>query len=329
MRNLKNLVVDLPVAPRSKKTSKGRILIVDDNEMFGEEMKNFLERHGYDVLWITEGMSAIRIAKTQPLDVILLDRVLPDTDGIKICNLLKRDAETRDVPIIMLTAIDATEEKVKGLEAGADDYLSKPFEDIELQARVRASLRTKLLRDELKQKNGELKQMLARMETISMTDPLTGLFNRRRFQEVLELEFKKARRYHLPLTCMMIDIDHFKSVNDSYGHAIGDTVIRDVARIIQDCIRDSDSVCRWGGEEFILLAPMTKKTEALLPARRILAAVEAHAFAGLQGTRKTVSIGIAGVPDDDIDTTDKLVQEADESLYQAKKEGRNRIELKK
>jgi two-component system cell cycle response regulator len=307
---------------------KGRILIVEDNETLGRRTKAFLETRGHQVTWIPEGMPAIRQAKTGDVDVILLDLLLPDIDGIRICSLLKQDEETRDIPIIMLTAMNTTEQKVRGLEAGADDYLPKPFEEMELNARVSVALRTKLLKDELRRKNDELKKMLDEVQTISMTDSLTGLFNRRRFEALLDSEFKKSYRYNLPLACMMIDIDRFKAVNDTYGHAVGDGVIMETAGIIQRSIRESDAACRWGGEEFMVLAPMTRKEEALIPAKRILQTVAAAAFNGIGNEKKTVSIGIAAVPETGIDTADKLIQAADAAMYEAKKNGRNRVELK-
>jgi len=273
-------------------------------------------------------MSVFRVAKTQPIDVILLDRILPDMDGSRVCSWLKQDDATWGIPIIMLIAMDRIEQKVQGLEAGADDYLAKPYDDIELSARIYAALRTKLLRDELSRKNEELKAMLKKVEALSITDPLVGLFNRRRFEEVLDLEFRKAVRYKSPLSCMMMDIDHFKTVNDTYGHSVGDTVLKDIASIIQQSVREVDTVSRWGGEEFIVLTPMTPKADALTPARRILAAVAGKVFAGMGDKKKlTISIGIADMSGPGIDSTGKLVQAADEALYKAKKNGRNRVEV--
>ena len=168
--------------------------------------------------------------------------------------------------------------------------------------------------------------MLKKVAALSITDPLTGLFNRRRFEEVLDSEFKKSSRYMFPLSCMMMDIDHFKTVNDTYGHPVGDTVIKDIALIINQCVRDVDTLSRWGGEEFVVLAPMTPKSDALLPARRILTTVAEHTFAGMGEKHVTISIGIADLTSPGIDTPDKLIQAADKVLYEAKKNGRNRIE---
>jgi len=305
--------------------AKANVLVVEDSEAQGKITKEFLEKSGYKVTWVLEGMSAFRVAKTESIDVILLDRVLPDMDGSRVCGWLKQDEATRGIPIIMLTSLNTVAQKVQGLEAGADDYLAKPYDEIELNARVYAALRTKHLRDELSQKNEELHEMLKKVEVLSITDPLTGLFNRRHFEEILKSEFSKSRRYNAPLSCMMIDIDHFKAVNDTYGHAVGDIVIKDVVKAIQRSVRDVDTAARWGGEEFIVLAPMTAKAEAMLPAQRILAAVSDHVFAGIGDKKITVSIGISDISRPGIDMPDNLIQAADVAMYEAKETGRNRI----
>jgi len=309
--------------------TKAHILFVEDSKTQGTITKEFLEKCGYAVTWALDGLSAVRLAMTEPFDVILLDRVLPDMDGNDVCRQLKHNQDTRSVPIIMVTAKNSTSDKVQGLESGADDYLPKPYEKVELNARVYAALRTKHLQDELKRKNDEMKSMLDRVEALSVTDPLTGLFNRRRFEDILDAEFNKATRYSTPLSCLMIDIDHFKSVNDTYGHAAGDIVIRDTAQIIKKSVRNVDTACRWGGEEFIVLTPMTAKAFAIQPARRILMSVSNFVFDAINGKNITVSIGIADISDAAIDAPNKLIQATDMALYKAKKNGRNRIELLK
>ena len=307
--------------------AKAKVLLVEDSKTQGIITKEFLEKNGYDVTWVMEGQSALQTAMDRGFDVILLDRILPDMDGNELCVLLKHTESTKGVPIIMVTAKGTTVDKVEGLECGADDYLPKPYEESELNARVYAALRTKRLQDELRQRNQEMKEMLYKVETLSATDPLTGLYNRRRFENILETEFKKAARYSSPLSCLMIDIDHFKSVNDTYGHTAGDVVLKEVAQRLQKSIREVDTACRWGGEEFIVLAPMTAKAFAIQPARRILQAVADHSFSAVNNHRITVSIGIAGVSGPHIDSFDKLINAADSALYQAKKNGRNRIEI--
>ncbi len=305
---------------------KACILYIEDSETQGLATARSLEQSGYAVLWVRDGMSAIRAVKTRAFDVIILDYVLPDVDGNRLSGWLKQEEKTRHIPIIMLTSMDATAQKVRSLEAGADDYLVKPCDAVELNARVYAALRTKKLRDELARKNDELQALLAKVQMLSVTDPLTGLFNRRRFEEALTSEFKRAVRYRAPLSCLMLDIDHFKKVNDTCGHAAGDTVLREVARLIKQCVRDVDTVSRWGGEEFSVLAPLTTMQDALVPARRILAAVAGHSMTDAGGRGVTLSIGVADLSVPGVDAPDALIRAADKALYEAKEKGRNRIE---
>lgn len=305
--------------------AKAKILLVEDSKGQAQATKSLLEKKGYEVAWAEDGLTAFKIAKTQKIDLILLDRVLPDIDGNEICRWLRLNQDTKGIPIIMLTVKDSVSDKVNGLEAGADDYLPKPYDEVELNARIYSCLRTKALQDELRQKNKQLEEMLTRVETLAITDPLTGLFNRRRFESILTLEFKKAARYQVPLSCMMIDIDHFKEVNDAYGHRAGDIILKEIASIIQKSIREVDTACRWGGEEFAVLIPNTKKEDAAQPANRILKAVSKHSFPDIGGRHLTVSIGIADVMDPAITTEEKLVHAADLAMYEAKRKGRNKI----
>lgn len=307
--------------------AKAKILLVEDSETQAKTTKSFLEKSGYEVVWAENGMAAFKLAKTNHIDLVLLDRVLPDIEGNEVCRWLKLDQDTRVIPIIMLTVKDSTTDKVTGLESGADDYLPKPYNEVELNARIYAALRTKTLQDELRRKNRQLEDMLTRVETLAITDPLTGLFNRRRFETILELEFKKTLRYKTPLSCLMIDIDHFKYVNDTYGHHTGDVVLKEVALLIQRNIREVDTAARWGGEEFAVLVPTISRDNALVPAKRILKAVGKHKFPDITDRSITVSIGIADVPKSQIDAGQKLVHVADLAMYEAKKKGRNRIEI--
>ena len=309
--------------------AKARILIVEDSETQAKVTKSFLEKQGYEAIWAKDGASAIEIAKSQPLDIILLDLLLPDINGNEVCRWLKLNQSTRGIPIIMLTVKGTVSDKVTGLEAGADDYIPKPFDEIELNARIYSCLRTKALQDELKQKNRDLEGLLERVEILAVTDPLTKLFNRRRFETVLEKEFKRAQRYNTLLSCLMIDIDHFKKINDEYGHQAGDAVLHEIAEIIRMAFRETDIAARWGGEEFVVLLPQTSKEAALQSATRILKTISNHKFPEIDNKNITVSIGIASVPDPSIDSSEKLVNASDFAMYEAKKNGRNRVETAK
>ncbi|MEK7196167.1 MAG: diguanylate cyclase [Nitrospirota bacterium] len=307
--------------------AKAKILLVEDSKVQAGLVRDFLEKTGYEVIWAENGKSAIKTAKTMSVDIILLDLMLPDISGNEVCRWLKLNDNTRGIPIIMLTAKDAITDKVAGLEAGADDYLPKPYNEIELNARIYASLRTKALQDELRQKNHQLEDLLRQVEIMAITDQLTGIYNRRRLETVLEEEFRRTIRYKSPLACLMIDIDHFKRINDRFGHHTGDMVIKETAQIITECAREIDTVARWGGEEFIALFPQTKKEDALRSAVRIIKKVSEHKFPEISNEQITISIGIASVPDPSIDTEEKLIHASDMALYEAKKNGRNRAEL--
>ena len=307
--------------------AKAKILFVEDSKSQAAATKDFLERAGYEVVWVENGMSAIKIAKTEPVDVIILDLELPDLNGNEVCRWLKVNEDTRGIPIIMLTARAGVQSKVAGLEAGADDYLSKPYMDTELSARIYASLRTKALQDELRRKNQQLQDLLSKVEVLAVTDPLTSLFNRRHFETMLANEMERSSRYASTFSCMMIDLDHFKNINDVFGHSAGDSVLVDVSHILKSSVRGVDTVARWGGEEFIILLPECDKENSLTPATRILRSVSSHEFRQAPGKPLTISIGLA-------DSTciskerrgDEIINAADAALYQAKRNGRNRVE---
>ena len=307
---------------------RAKILLVEDSKSQAKTAKDFLEKNGYEVMLAENGKAAIKAVKTTSVDIILLDLVLPDMSGNEVCRWLKLNEDTKGIPIIMLTVKDDVKDKVAGLEAGADDYLLKPYNNVELNARIFACLRTKALQDELKQKNHQLEELLKRLEIMAITDSLTGLYNRRHLETILKEEFKRTFRYKTPLTCMMIDIDHFKTVNDAFGHHAGDAVLKETAKIITENAREIDTVARWGGEEFIIIFPQTKKEEALQAASRILRIISEYNFPDIPGERITVSIGTSSIPHPslDIDTEEKLIHTADCALYEAKRKGRNKIE---
>ncbi len=304
--------------------AESTILLVEDDKIQGKATKDYLESTGYKVVLAEDGKSAIKAVKTKAIDLIVLDLVLPDINGNEVCRWLKLNQDTRGLPIIMLTAKSSTNDKVISLTAGADDHLSKPFNESELGARIYACLRTKALQDELRDKNRQLEEVLSKVEVLAITDPLTHLYNRRHFENLIENEFAGTARYKSPATCLMIDVDYFKSINDEYGHRTGDIVLKEISNIIKSCLRKVDTVARWGGEEFVVLLPRTKKEDSYVAAERILNTISGYTFTGVK-RQVTVSIGIAGIPDPSVDTAEKLVDASDVAMYEAKSSGRNRI----
>jgi two-component system, cell cycle response regulator len=307
--------------------AKAKVLLVEDDPIQAESAKDLLRNAGYDVTLAIDGVSAIKYVKTTKPDIILLDVVLPGLDGYEVCRWLKLEESTRGIPVIMLTIKKELSDKISGLHIGADDYLPKPYNELELNARIYASLRTKALQDELKTKNKQLEDLLYKVEYMAITDVLTGLYNRRRFHDVLAKEFERSKRYASPFSLVFMDVDHFKSVNDGYGHLMGDKVLSDLASIIKKNIRDIDTAARYGGEEFTAILPSTTKEAALHVAERIRKSIEKHVFPEMPGRTITISIGISGIPDKKIDNEDTLIRSADIALYRAKQTGRNRTEM--
>ncbi len=311
---------------------KPTILVVEDNHIQAEITRDFLEKSNYGVLTASNGRSAIKTIKNEPVDLILLDLLLPDLSGNEICRWLKQDDKSKGIPVIMLTAMDSVTDKVAGLEAGADDYLPKPYSEIELNARIYAALRTKALRKEIERKNNELirknklmEDLLHKVQMLSVTDPLTELYNRRFLEESITKELRRRTRFGSPFAILMIDLDRFKSVNDEYGHKIGDSVLVELARRLKRALRELDVLARWGGEEFMALLPGTDKEGALLCARRLLETVSERKFEHLDRPI-TISVGICQAGSK-TDTIEKLINSADSALYRAKENGRNRMEI--
>jgi diguanylate cyclase (GGDEF)-like protein len=226
----------------------------------------------------------------------------------------------------MLTVKGELQERVAGLHVGADDYLPKPFADEELEARIFAALRVKAAEVELRKRNTELQSMLHHVEALAITDPLTGLFNRRRFDDVLKREFAVTKRYATPLSCLMVDVDHFKRINDLYGHDAGDRVLCNVAGRLIATLREVDVASRFGGEEFAVLLPQTPKAGAVIVAERIAALVRRDTFEFEDGSASvTISLGVAESQDVTGSAPEGLVKAADSALYLAKSRGRDQV----
>ncbi len=303
---------------------KARILVVEDSEAQGCHVKTVLEARGYEVTWARGGIEGLKLARQWIPDLIVLDVVMGDVDGFSVCRWLKMHADTRDIPVIMLTVKGELESRVEGLHVGANDYLAKPFADEELEARIFAALRVRAAQAELKDRNRQLESMLQHVEALAITDPLTGLFNRRRFADVLRREFAVTKRYKNPLSCLMVDLDHFKRINDEFGHDAGDTVLREFAQRLGANLREVDLCARYGGEEFSILLPQTSKENAAVVAERILHfARSMRVSADGREISLTVSIGISCTTDATTNDELELVRMADGALYSAKASGRN------
>jgi two-component system, cell cycle response regulator len=303
--------------------AKAKVLLVEDDPIQASATKEILRKVGYEILWAEDGINAIKLVKSEKPDIILLDVILPGMDGYEVCRWLKLEETTKGIPVIMLTVKKELADKISGLQIGADDYLPKPYNELELNARIYASLRTKSLQDELKLKNKQLEDLLEKVNFMAITDALTGLYNRRRFLDVLTSEHERARRYGTPFSLIMIDIDYFKKINDNFGHDVGDAVLREVADILLKSIRDIDTASRYGGEEFMIILPNTDKEHARIVAERMRQAIENHNFSGVN-RKISVSIGISGMPDAKVENEDKLIRCADFAMYRAKQLGRNR-----
>ena len=307
---------------------KARILVIEDNQLQASRILKMLENSGYTAMWAEGGISGLRMAKCEQPDLVLLDVVMDDMDGHSVCRWLKVHEATSSIPVIMLTVKSGVSDKVEGLNVGADDYLPKPFNEQELEARIYAALRRRMQREELQKRNSELEEMLYRVEYMAMTDALTGLYNRRRFNDVLKREFATTWRYNNQLTCVMIDIDRFKGINDRYGHPSGDVVLKKIAEVLTASLREVDIAARYGGEEFALIMPHTAKKDAIVAAERIMERIRRTEVCTEKGpVRFTVSIGIADVQDVENNEMEDLVRAADSALYEAKRLGRDRIVL--
>ncbi len=298
------------VMPRDEQSSL--VLVADDDGVTRAIVSSWLKRAGYEVIAAADGDEALELAREREPDLLLVDVTMPGRDGYEVCRAIQAESATPP-PVIFLTAHTQTDARVAGLDAGAVDYIVKPFANEELVARVRAALRTKAVHDGLAER--------------AARDGLTGLFNRRELDTRAHQAVALADRHGRPFSCLLLDIDHFKLVNDTHGHAAGDTVLREAAQRICDASRISDIVGRYGGEEFVVLLPETDGAAAVAAAdklRALLADEPVPVGRGRISIR--ASIGVA-TWDDSMHTPSDLYAAADAALYRAKALGRDRTEL--
>lgn len=299
------------------------ILIIDDSSTVRERIIKTLESIDLFSRYYEaeDGLDGFKKLISCRVDIVLCDLEMPRIDGFKFLNMIKSRPELQNVPVLILTGMNDSELKVRGLEQGASDYITKPFDPAELLARVKVHLKIKKLQDDLKCSNELLLQL-------SNTDHLTNLFNRRYMMDSLEKELQRCIRKGGNLSLIMLDIDHFKRVNDTYGHLQGDVVLKNVAIQLQKELRSYDSAARYGGEEFIAILPDSSLKEAIFVAERIRMSLQGMKFDGeLSSLNLTASLGVATFPVPGVTTTDGFIKLADDALYRAKNNGRNRVEF--
>ncbi|MFY9269277.1 MAG: diguanylate cyclase [Candidatus Manganitrophaceae bacterium] len=302
---------------------KPKILVIDDNAFEAKQLKGMLEELGHDVHWADSGAQGMKMIKELLPDLILLDLTLHHVSAAEVCRWAKLNPETKHLPILMLTTRTELKERIACMEEGAIDYILKPFDRLELKARIDSVYREKHLVEELRKKDKEQADLLLRLQTIAATDPITSLFSRERFQAVIAQEFERSVRYNTPLSCFILGVDHLDEINESCGREVGDEVIRMISQTIQGQIRGVDTVARYGGDEFALLLTQQKRKEAEKIAKRIVDRIRQHPIEALskRGKKVTISIGVSSIPDSEIRRVEQMLQCAEEALKKAQKEG--------
>lgn len=315
------------------------ILIVDDDPAALQLLERHLTAAGRSVLLATNGTEALRALVTHAPPIVITDWAMPEMDGLELCRAIREHELIGFVFLIILTAHTDKDHIVAAFDAGADDYLTKPFHGKELLARLRAGERIVQLQDDVEKRTREVHRANAEMAItadkleeanelltrLATTDELTGLLNRREAMRRLGEQWRVSDREQTPLSCIGLDIDHFKNFNDTRGHAFGDVVLKETARILKATMRAGSVVCRVGGEEFLVICPNTSAENGAKAAERLRAAVEQHRITdGSEEVGVAISLGVAERTPE-MSKPDDLLKEADDALYVAKRTGRNRV----
>jgi two-component system, cell cycle response regulator len=309
-----------------KVIKKAHILIVDDTQANITILQSFLSPE-YNLTIANSGPAALQIIEVNKPDLVLLDIMMPGMSGFDTCQMIKNNAVNFYIPIILVTALNEVEDKIKGIESGADDYITKPVNKHELLARVKSLLRIKYLHDQLQEKIKQLEEAKEILRELATKDGLTNIYNYRYFQDALSKEIERARRSNSQFSLIMFDIDFFKNYNDTYGHLAGDDVLRTIGELIKRNIRSIDTAARYGGEEFALIFPQTDKTAGKIVANKIKNLVEHNQFnkdiTGPNG-KISISVGVSTYPLNGT-TSEELIECADRRLYIAKANGKNQV----
>ena len=312
---------------------KPSIVIIDDVPDNLRLLAGILKNRGYKVRPAPNGARALATILKEPPELILLDIMMPDMDGYEVCRQLKADERTKDIPIVFLSALYEVFDKVKAFKAGGVDFITKPFQMEEVLARVRTHLTIQaqqraltLQNEELLRKNALITQQAKKLERMATRDFLTGLSNRRDFLKRSSQEEKRFKRTHRAFAIILLDIDHFKSVNDTYGHECGDKVLIGVSRRLEKALRAQDILARWGGEEFICLLPETGVDGVRRAAEKIRWDMESLGR-DLVDVNISVTATLGVCVYDGSCSIETCIRQADDALYKGKKQGRNQIVL--
>ena len=313
-------------ARRLAALGRARVMAVEDSPIVCKLYSQFFAERGFDYLVEMDPSRAIEAARGFIPDLILMDANMPGVNGFDLTRQMKAQPQFENTRIIMITSDTKKESVIRALEAGAVDFLTKPFDEEVLLARMRAHLANKRLFDDLTRAYREMESLKNKLELLSITDGLTGLYNHRHFYERLAAEMDAARRSRAPLSLLLMDLDHFKKFNDTYGHRAGDKALKSVADTLEAATGAQDTLARYGGEEFAVILPGAAAERALKVAEAIRAAVEGTPL-NTGGKTLHVSVSIGAAAWNGALTEDQLVEKADTALYQSKAAGRNRVTL--
>src|SRR5690606_31703583 len=316
-RKAENTRVDAKPPPRSEPIHKARVLVIDDEPATAAVISDLLRKMGHDPLICHDWIDALRLFGNGEVDLVLMDAVMPTVDGFKLTKIFRSRA-TSYVPIVFLTGLADQHARELGIATGADDFLTKPVDPLELKMRLTAMLRIRALTQDLEAKT----KALTRLASV---DGLTGIANRRAFDERLPAELEASQRTGAVFSLLLMDIDHFKKVNDTYGHAVGDQLLTSFGRLLSELTRACDLPFRYGGEEFAILATNTNAVQAVHLAQRLRSAFALRTREATACGAQTISIGVCGSDQVPSPTVSRLIESADMALYRAKTSGRNMV----
>ena len=297
----------------AKENSPLTVLVIEDHPDQRDLLAIVLKREGYKVITAANGLEALEKLETENIQIALSDIMMPKMDGFELIKRIRANPALKSIYLILITARIQEGDRVRGLDLGADDYITKPFSFSELLARVRVGTR--------------VVQYQQHLEYQTQIDSLTSLFNRRAFEKKIQEEFERSKRYQSPLSVLILDLDNFKTINDTYGHHGGDSALVKISDTLREMTRQSDFASRYGGEEFVLILPETDQESAIQAASKIHSAIRSSSFGTISRPfTLTVSIGISSSSTKVYSTWREMVDDADRALYLAKNSGKDRIE---